>query len=130
MSKVVEALHDSDLDFAFRNTGTGSVSAQDVIISTHGFKSFTFNKATETTEIGAGLDCGEVDAFTEERAPGFAVIGARCPWVGVAGSILVGGLGWLSHEFGLTSNPQNLLDVQIVLSSGRIILASEGPDLL
>jgi hypothetical protein len=36
----------------------------------------------------------------EEKAKGFAVVGARCPWVGVTGSALVGGLSWLSHEYG------------------------------
>ena len=64
MQSVVKYLYDSNLDFAVRNTGTGSVSAQDII------------------------------------AKGFAVVGARCPWVGITGSALVGGLSWLSHEFG------------------------------
>lgn len=58
------------------------------------------------------------------------VVGARCPYVGVAGSTLCGGLSWLSHELGLGSDPTNMLDVQIVLRDGRCIWASEEPDLL
>jgi hypothetical protein len=130
MQLVVKALYDSDLDFAVRNTGTGSVTAKDVILSTHGFKSFAFDKATETVTMGAGLDWGEVDALLEEHAPGYALVGARCPWVGVAGSTLVGGLSWQSHEFGLTSDPQNLLDLQVVLWTGEVVWASTQPDLL
>lgn len=100
MQAVVKHLYaSSDLDFAVRNTGTGSVSARDVILSTHGFKSFSFNKKNMTVTLGSGLDWGEVDRLMEEQAPGYAVVGARCPWVGVAGSTLVGGLSWLSHEF-------------------------------
>lgn len=125
LSAVVRALCASDLDFAIRNTGTGSVSAADAILSTHGFKSFAFSAAHETVTIGAGLDWGEVDALMEARAPGWQVVGARCSWVGVAGSSLVGGLSWLSHEFGMISDPQNLLDMQVVLGDGRVVWAAE-----
>lgn len=58
------------------------------------------------------------------------VVGARCPYVGVAGSTLSGGLSWLSHELGLASDPQNLLDVQMVITDGRVVWASEDPELL
>ncbi|KAK0367310.1 hypothetical protein LTR91_007437 [Friedmanniomyces endolithicus] len=131
MQKAVHFLYDSDLDFAIRSTGTGSVSARDVILSTHGFKSFSFDKTVETVTVGAGLDWGEVDALMEDGAPGYAVVGARCPWVGVAGSSLVGGLSWLSHEFGMISDPQNLLDAQVVLRDGNVVWAAkEEPDLM
>lgn len=103
LQQIVRFLYTSDLDFAVRNTGTGSASARDVILSTHGFKSFHFNKDAEVVTIGSGFAWGEVDVLMEEQAPGYAVVGARCPWVGVAGSTLVGGLSWLSHEFGMVS---------------------------
>ncbi|KAK0887585.1 hypothetical protein LTR02_017085 [Friedmanniomyces endolithicus] len=70
MQTAVHFLYDSDLDFAIRSTGTGSVSARDVIISTQGFKSWFFDKAAETVTVGAGLDWGEVDALMEDGAPG------------------------------------------------------------
>lgn len=44
--------------------------------------------------------------------------------------MLIGGLSWLSHEFGLVSDPQNLLDAHIVLGDGRAIWASREADLL
>ncbi|KAK4542020.1 hypothetical protein LTR36_007220 [Oleoguttula mirabilis] len=131
LQQVVRFLYASTtLDFAVRNTGTGSVSARDVILSTHGFKDFAFDKAAEIVTLGAGFAWGEIDALMEERAPGYAVVGARCPWVGVTGSTLVGGLSWLSSEFGLISDPQNLLDMQVVLADGRALWASAEPDLL
>lgn len=130
MQKVVAALYDSDLDFAVRNTGTGSVSAIDVILSTHGFKGLSFDKQTETVTVGAGYDWGAVDVLMEKHAPGYQLVGARCPWVGVAGSTLVGGLSWLSHEFGMSSDPGNLLDAQVVLGDGRVVWGSEEPELM
>ncbi|KAF4556461.1 FAD-binding domain-containing protein 55 [Elsinoe fawcettii] len=130
LSKIVKYLYESELDFAVRNTGTGSVSARDVILSTHGFKSFDYDKTGNTLTIGAGLDWGEVDRWMTENVPGHSVVGARCSWVGVTGSALVGGLSWLSHEFGMISDPQNLLDVQVCQKDGTVIWASEQPDLL
>jgi len=130
MQKVVKYLYESNLDFGVRNTGTGSVSARDVVLSTHGFKSFHFDQTTATVTIGSGFDWGEMDALMEEKAPGYAVVGARCSWVGVTGSALVGGLSWLSHEYGMISDPQNLLDMQVVLGDDRVLWASEEPDLM
>lgn len=130
LQKLIKLLYDSDLDFGVRNSGTGSVSESDVIVSMKGFKEFTFDEQSAEVLIGAGFEWGEVDALMDERAPGWAVVGARCSWVGVAGSSLVGGLSWLSHEFGLISDPQNLLDMQIVLRDGRAIWASSEPDLM
>ncbi|KAF2773368.1 FAD-binding domain-containing protein [Teratosphaeria nubilosa] len=126
LQKVVKYLYDSDLDFAIRNTGTGSVSAQDVIISMHGFKMFDFDQAAGTVVLGGGLDWGEADRLMDSRTPDYALVGARCSWVGVAGSTLVGGLSWLSQEFGVTSDPQNLLDVQVVCSGRAKSLTFSG----
>jgi cysteine desulfurase len=58
------------------------------------------------------------------------VCSARAPFVGVGGSILTAGISWLSHEFGLESDPQNMLDAHVVFLDGRIVWASEEPDLL
>jgi FAD/FMN-containing dehydrogenase len=119
---------DESLDFAVRNTGTGSASARDIILSMHGFKSFSFDAATEIVSIGAGLDWSEVEVKMAAAAPGWALVGARCGWVGAAGGALVGGYSWLSHEFGLISDPQNLLDAQVVLRDGRVVWAGEEDD--
>ncbi|KAM0718754.1 hypothetical protein Q7P37_005825 [Cladosporium fusiforme] len=132
LQKVVKQLYsDTSIDFAVRNTGTGCASARDVILSMHGFKGFTFDADAETATLGAGLDWSEAESLMAQHAPGWALVGARCGWVGVAGGALVGGYSWLSHEFGLVSDPQNLLDVQIILGDGRVVWAGEeDPELL
>lgn len=59
-----------------------------------------------------------------------AAVSIRTPFVGVGGSILGGGYSWLSSEYGLTSDPANMLDAQVVKVDGTMLWASEDPDLL
>ncbi|KAM3425440.1 hypothetical protein BST61_g7386 [Cercospora zeina] len=126
---VVKHLYSSILDFAIRSTGTGSSSAHDVILSTQGFKSFEFDPGTEIATVGAGISWGEVDKLVDFHAPGYGAVAARCPWVGVAGCPMAGGFSWLSHEHGLVSDPQNLIDAQVVLRDGRVVWAkADGED--
>ena len=81
----------------------------------HGFKSTQFDAASETVVAGAGLSWGELDHYMQDATGGsFGCVGARCTWVGVTGGCLVGGLSWLSSEYGLSSDPQNLLDAQVI----------------
>ena len=125
LETVVKYLYTSKLDFAIRNTGTGGSSARDVIVSMQGFKQFEFDPATEIATVGAGLAWGELDNLVEARAPGHGAVGARCTWVGVTGAPLVGGLSWLSHEYGMISDPQNMIDAQVVLRDGRTVWAKQ-----
>jgi FAD/FMN-containing dehydrogenase len=130
LQQAIKYLYDSDLEFAARGKGVGSASASDVVLSLRAFQDVLFDEASLTVQIGAGLDWGQVDTKLATLAPGYVVVGARCPYVGVAGSTLTGGLSWLSHELGLGSDPSNLLDAQIVLADGRTIWATEEPDLM
>lgn len=58
------------------------------------------------------------------------MVGARCTYVGVGGSILSGGISWLSSEKGLAADPHNMLDAKVVMTDGRILWASTEPELL
>ncbi|KAK3062728.1 hypothetical protein LTS18_003479 [Coniosporium uncinatum] len=127
---IVKHLYASTFDFAIRSGGVGSSSSCDILLSMTAFDSLTFDPSSETVTVGAGQTWGDLDAKLSESAPGYAVVGARCPFVGVAGAMLTGCISWLSHEYGLGSSPQNLLDVQIVLHDGRLLWASEEPQLL
>ncbi|EON68665.1 hypothetical protein W97_07923 [Coniosporium apollinis CBS 100218] len=130
LQATLKYLSNSELDFAIRSGGCGSSSAKDVILSMSAFNDFTFNAEEETVLVGAGQTWGDIYRKMESLAPGFAVVGARTPYVGVGGSILSGGISWLSHEFGLAADPQNMLDAQLVLLDGRVVWASEEPALL
>ncbi|KAJ9635178.1 hypothetical protein H2199_008664 [Coniosporium tulheliwenetii] len=130
LQATIKYLSNTELDFAIRSGGTGSSSAKDVVLSMSAFDKLVFNVEEETAVIDAGQTWGDVYRKLEDRAPGYAVVGARTPYVGVGGCILGGGISWLSHEFGLAADPQNMLDAQVVLLDGRALWASEEPELL
>ncbi|KAL9079663.1 MAG: hypothetical protein Q9159_007709 [Coniocarpon cinnabarinum] len=137
LQTAIRNLYATSLDFTVRGRGCGSASAKDVLISLSApaFQNISLVSATESEgpviDVAAGCDWSAVDAFVEENLPGHAIVGARCPYVGLAGSTLTGGLSWLSHEFGLSSDPSNLLDVQIVLWDGSLVRArTHDPQLL
>ncbi|ORY06215.1 cysteine desulfurase [Clohesyomyces aquaticus] len=130
LSCLLKALNESDVEFNVRGGGCGSASARDVLISMSAFDGFEFDKEAETVVVGAGQLWRHIDAKVEEFAPGYSVPGARCPYVGVGGGTLQGGVSWMSSEYGLTSDPQNMLDAQVVKMNGDVLWASGDPDLL
>ncbi|KAL0262017.1 hypothetical protein SLS55_003452 [Diplodia seriata] len=130
LQKLVPYLYDSGLDFAIRCGGIGSSSAKDVVLSMKQFDSFKYNQEDQTVVVGAGQTWGDIEQKLEEVAPGRIVVSARVPWVGVGGSTLSGCISWVGTQFGLAADPQNMLDVEIVLRDGRKIWASSEPDLL
>jgi FAD/FMN-containing dehydrogenase len=130
LSKSISYLANTTLDFRIRCSGVGNASAKDVLVSLAAFKSFSFNPEDETITFGAGHTWGEIDQKVEQHALGYAATSARCTFVGVGGSILHGGQSWLSSEYGLISDPQNLLDAQVIKLDGTVIWASEEPELM
>ncbi|KAH7053293.1 cysteine desulfurase [Macrophomina phaseolina] len=130
LQKLVPYLYISGLDFAIRCGGIGSSSAKDVVLSMSAFDSFSYNPGNHTIIVGAGSTWGHVEQELEKVAPGRVAVAARVPWVGVAGSMLSGCISWVGAEFGLAADPQNLLDVEIILRDGRKIWASSEPELL
>ncbi|KAJ5163948.1 uncharacterized protein N7500_005778 [Penicillium coprophilum] len=130
LASLLSCLSNSNIDWAVRSTGVGSSSASDVLISLSAFDKFEYNAEEQTVLIGAGQTWGEVDQKIEDNVPGHAVVGARCTYVGVDGSILAGGISWLSSERGLGADPHNMLDAKVVLTDGRILWASAEPELL
>ena len=144
LQKVLQYLYDSSLDFAVRSGGVGPSSAKDVVLSLIAFNEMKFDAASETVIIGAGQPWRDIDRKMEELAPGYVGMYFCCingvlkltsssDWCTM--SIcrcwrLSGGISWLSHEYGLSSDPQNLLDANVVLTGGRELWVSEEPELL
>ncbi|KAJ8058511.1 hypothetical protein OCU04_012695 [Sclerotinia nivalis] len=125
LQTLLPYLYDAPVEFAVRSGGIGNASARDVVLSMRAFDQVNFDPDTEILTVGAGMLWGEVEKELQKVAEGYAVLCARVPYVGVAGSILHGGFSWLSHEYGLMSDPHNLLDAQVILSDGRVLWANE-----
>ncbi len=77
--------------------------------------------------VQPGVTWGELDTATQEF--GLAVPGGKLSTVGVGGSALGGGIGWLVRKHGLTID--HLRSVEIVTGAGKLVTASEStnPDL-
>ncbi|RFU76338.1 fad binding domain-containing [Trichoderma arundinaceum] len=129
LCKLVALLRGTTLDIGVRSQGYGSSSAKDVLISMTRFDAFEYNLAEETITIGAGQTWNQVDENIDKFCPGYATLSTRSGFLGVAGSIVYGGLSWASSERGAASRPENLLDAQVVKADGTAVWASTDPDL-
>ncbi|EAU32774.1 predicted protein [Aspergillus terreus NIH2624] len=130
LSQVISHLYPTDLQFAIYGHGFSSTSAKDVLINMTAFDEFHFDSDSETVTIGAGQTWAEVYRKLGEAAPGYGIVGARTPCVGVAGTAMTGGFSWLSSEYGCISDPANMLDAQVVKYDGSVVWASTEPELL
>jgi FAD binding domain len=130
LSKVIAFLGKTDLDFKVRSHGYGNASAKDVLVSLTAFDEFEWDEEKKTVTLGAGANWALYYEKMHKVAPDYAIVSARTPSIGVGGSTLCSGFSWLSHERGCVSDPANMLDAQVVLIDGRVIWASEEPDLL
>ncbi|KAH8804465.1 FAD binding domain-containing protein [Xylogone sp. PMI_703] len=129
LCKLVAALNGTALDVSVRSQGYGSGSAKDVLISMTAFDSFEYSLDDETVTIGAGQPWSQVDENIDKHCPGYATLSTRSSFLGVAGTIVYGGLSWASSERGAAALPENMLDAQIVKADGTAVWASTDPDL-
>lgn len=63
-------------------------------------------------------------------APDYTVVAAATPFLGLGGSVIAGGFSLMSKEYGCISDPENMLDVEVVKLDGSLVWASSEPDLL
>ncbi|KIX92942.1 uncharacterized protein Z520_11418 [Fonsecaea multimorphosa CBS 102226] len=130
LSTILKYLSTSDLDMAVRSSGYGSASASDVVISMECFDEFEYDGESRIVTLGAGLLWREYYEKMERVAPDYHVIAARTPALGVGGSVLSGGFSWLARQYGNTSDPDNMVDAEVVTLDGTVLWASQEPSLL
>ncbi len=83
LTRLIEYLGKSELDFAIRCAGVGSASAKNVLVSMAAFDGFAFDQSSETITIGAGQTWAQVNSKMEQFAPGYAgmKVGAKSMFV-------------------------------------------------
>jgi FAD/FMN-containing dehydrogenase len=76
LSKLLQALNDSDVEFNVRSGGCGNASSKNVLISMTAFDGFEFHpeegKGKEYVVVGAGQLWRDVDRKVEEFARGYS----------------------------------------------------------
>ncbi|KIW87500.1 uncharacterized protein Z519_11823 [Cladophialophora bantiana CBS 173.52] len=115
---------------AVLSSGYGSVSARDVVISMEFFDEFDSDNENGILTLGAGQLWRDYYDKMEREAPDHHVIAARTPALGIGGNILSIGFSWLARQYGNTSDPDNMLDAEVVRMDGTVLWASDEPDLL
>jgi hypothetical protein len=110
------------------HNGPGFGSCNDgLVIDLSRLKGIRVDAAKRTVRAEAGCTQGDLDHAA--HAFGLAVPAGIVSTTGIAGLTLGGGHGYLSRAHGLTID--NLLQADIVLADGRLVIASEkeNPDL-
>ncbi|KAK7045244.1 FAD-binding PCMH-type domain-containing protein [Favolaschia claudopus] len=102
----------------------GFSSTKGVQISMARFSGVTYDEASGTATIGAGLIWDDVYAALEPH--GVNVVGGRVSGVGVAGFTLGGGYSWKTNQFGLTID--TLTEYELVKPNGDIVSVTEASD--
>ncbi|KAF5319520.1 hypothetical protein D9619_008710 [Psilocybe cf. subviscida] len=76
--------------------------------------------ASETITFGAGCQWGHVyKTLVNGRHDGFVINGGRCPYVGVGGFLLGGGLGPFSRSIGMGSD--TIEEIKIVTADSNLV---------
>jgi len=128
---AVDVAREHDLPLAVRATGhnVAGTAVRDggIVIDVRSIDGIRVDPETGTARVQPGVTWGAFDH--ETGAFGLATPGAQAPGVGVVGTTLGGGIGWLSRGYGLTVD--NVLSADVVTAEGELVRASpdENPDL-
>jgi FAD/FMN-containing dehydrogenase len=99
-----------------------------LMVDFSGWRDVSIDPAAGTATVQPGVPWAGLDRAAQQA--GLATTGADVPVVGVAGTTLGGGLGWLHRRFGLSCD--NLLAAQLVTAAGELqtVDDTEHPELL
>ncbi|KAK7033425.1 hypothetical protein R3P38DRAFT_2922589 [Favolaschia claudopus] len=81
----------------------------------------------KTITFGGGCQWGNVyKTLINDREDGYVINGGRCPFVGVGGFILGGGLGPFSRSIGMGSD--TVQEISIVTADGKLVTVKDTDD--
>ncbi|MFB0846240.1 FAD-binding oxidoreductase [Paenibacillus oleatilyticus] len=92
-----------------------------IVIDVSPMNDVRFDPASGTAVVQTGIR--QLSLYEALWREGVTIPGGTCPWVGIAGLTLGGGLGFLSRLLGLACD--QLLEVEMVLAGGQVIRAND-----
>ena len=131
VASLVSFGQDNFLDIAVRGGGHSASGASStdggMCIDLCKMQAVSVDTGTMHVTVQGGALWRDIYLATERF--GVALVGGICGNVGVGGSALVGGYGWLTGAHGLALD--NIVEAEIVLADGSIVTASssKNPDL-
>ncbi|KAF1933956.1 FAD-binding domain-containing protein [Didymella exigua CBS 183.55] len=125
ISAALEQIRKNKLPFTIRGGGhstSGAASIENgLVIDLSKMRGVTVDASASTISAEGGTIWEDVDNAAAKH--GLATVGGTVNHTGVGGLTLGGGYGYLTGKYGLTID--NLLSVEIVLASGKVVTASK-----
>ena len=131
VSAAVAFAHEHDLEIAVRSGGHSipghSAGDGGMMIDLAQMKAIKIDPVRRIARVQPGVTNGELVLATQKY--GLSTTTGTCATVGMGGSTLGGGIGWLMGRFGATVD--NVLAFEVATAAGELITASadEHPDL-
>ena len=118
---VVTAARAQGLRIAAQSGGHGACPLgpldDTLLVRTTGLRGVTVDPVARLARVGAGDEWRDVSVAAARH--GLAALAGTAPDVGVVGSTLGGGVGWLARKHGLASNA--VTAAEVVLADGRLV---------
>jgi hypothetical protein len=107
------------LPVAVRGGGTSDEATVEggVVLDLAGLDAIEVDLPSRTASVGGGVTWGDLDAATQEH--GLAVTGARLSGLGVVGTALGEGSGWLERALGPTG--ASVVGGEVVRADGQVV---------
>lgn len=115
-----------DCRFAVRGGGHGTWAGvanteYGVTIDLRGLDSIELIEGKELVSVGSGQSVGNIYSYLYPY--GVAISGGRSYDIGISGSTLGAGWGWLSNQAGFSCD--NVVEYEVVLGNGSIVTATQ-----
>jgi len=130
VQKIVQQARSAKVPLTIRCGGhsyaghSTAIEKDTLLVDLRSMNSVQLDMKTKVVTVGAGCQWGEVyRSLIEGGHDGWVVNGGRCPYVGVGGYILGGGLAPFGRSFGMGSD--TLLEATIVTADGKIVVVGE-----
>ncbi|KAK6063805.1 hypothetical protein SCUP234_13265 [Seiridium cupressi] len=130
VQKVVEQARLAKIPITIRCKGhsyaghSTAIEKETILVDLRSMNTVQLDMKSQIVTVGAGCQWGEVYRhLIEGEYDGWVINGGRCPYVGVGGYILGGGLAPFGRSFGMGSD--TLLEATIVTTDGKIVVVSE-----
>jgi hypothetical protein len=124
VQKTVDFAREQGLELSIKGGGHNiaglALSDSGITLDMSRLNTVDVDAAQAIVRVGAGCKLGDVDRVTQEQ--GLATVLGFVSETGVAGLTLGGGFGYLTRQFGWTTD--SLIEVEIVTADGQILRAS------
>ncbi|KAK9413816.1 hypothetical protein SUNI508_11634 [Seiridium unicorne] len=128
--KIVEQAKSAKIPITIRCGGhsyaghSTGIEKETILVDLRSMNTVQLDMKSQIVTVGAGCQWGEIYRhLIEGEYDGWVINGGRCPYVGVGGYILGGGLAPFGRSFGMGSG--TLLEATIVTADGKIVVVSK-----